>query len=362
MRQLYINGRFFSQRMTGEQRYAYEMTRAMDEFLDAYEWEAVTIVVPAGVDIDSIMPYKRISIRQVGHFSGHIWEQLELPFYTWDGFLINFCDMAPVLKKNQSVTIHDMAIYRYPEYYTRAFKRWHDFVYRCVCRRARRIFTVSNFSSREMQHFLAVPDEKVVVVSCAVSSFFMEEAVSLNLLDKWNIASNAKVLLAVSSLSPNKNFHSIVEALQYLDLEGTELVIAGGANPKEFSTNSDKGLEHARYVGYVTDAELKALYRRADCFVYPSFYEGFGLPPFEAMVNHCAVVASNTTAIPEVCGDAVLYCDPHNPRDIAAKIHRILTDDLLRIELQKRGDEKVHSYSWRKSAKKMLDVLSGYCG
>ena len=116
------------------------------------------------------------------------------------------------------------------------------------------------------------------------------------------------------------------------------------------------------FTGYVTDEELVALYRNAKCLVFPSLYEGFGIPPLEAMSLSCPSVVSNTTSLPEVCGEAVLYCDPYDIDDIYEKVKLLLDDDEKRIELIKKGKEQLKKYTWSGSAKKFHEIINKFRG
>ena len=119
-------------------------------------------------------------------------------------------------------------------------------------------------------------------------------------------------------------------------------------------------LDHESLVlaGYVTDGELRALYERAACFVFPSFYEGFGIPPLEAMHCGCPVIVSDRASLPEVCGQAALYCNPDDPIDIAAKLRRVLTSHLLQEELREAGRARARQFSWGRAATQLEELLS----
>ena len=354
MKKFYINGRFLLQKVTGEQRFAIEIIKQLDHYVcEKEKWE---ILAPHG-EIITDLELSNISIKIVGRLKGHLWEQVELPIYSQDGFLINFCDMAPIMKKDQVVFIHDMAIMAHPEYYTYQFRKWHEFVYRRTTKNAKKIFTVSQFSKSELTKYMGISPEKVSVIHPACSPHLQQGVFLDTFIEKWGIDPSKKILLAVSSLSPNKNFKTIVEATKYLTTSSIELIIAGGSNTAEFKSTIDEYIDDVKYVGYVSDEELITLYKVADCFIYPSFYEGFGLPPLEAMAHGCAVVLSDSTALPEVYGDAVIYCDPYNPIDVAEKIDTVFQDEHLLKKLVSKGDEKIKEYTWEKSAKMLRDEI-----
>jgi glycosyltransferase involved in cell wall biosynthesis len=128
-------------------------------------------------------------------------------------------------------------------------------------------------------------------------------------------------------------------------------------NPEVFSSRSVPEHTHLRFAGYVTDAELRALYEQAACLVYPSFYEGFGLPPLEAMCCCCPVVAARAASLPEVCGDAAMYCDPADASDIARVVQRVVSDSAMQEDLRQRGAERARRFSWSGAATSMLNLL-----
>jgi glycosyltransferase involved in cell wall biosynthesis len=142
-----------------------------------------------------------------------------------------------------------------------------------------------------------------------------------------------------------------------LDDLGVKIVLAGGSNSRVFG---GKPLDHENLVlaGYVTDGELRALYERAECFLYPSFYEGFGLPPLEAMHCGCPVVVSRRASLPEVCGPAARYCDPDDSHDIANQVRTVLSSADLRRELVEAGRERAAGFSWADAASRLEEILT----
>ncbi|HEY8370830.1 MAG TPA: glycosyltransferase family 1 protein, partial [Thermodesulfobacteriota bacterium] len=154
----------------------------------------------------------------------------------------------------------------------------------------------------------------------------------------------------------------VAAAVRLLEGRDFHVVVAGGGNRRVYARVDDGTLGHVKYLGYVTDNELRALYDRASCFVYPSLYEGFGLPPLEAMACGCPVVASDTASLPEVCGPAALYCDPRAPQDIAAKIAAVMRSPGLRAEMRRRGFEQVRRFTWERCARMTLAVVEEAIG
>lgn len=338
----YINGRFLTQRITGVQRYAREMTLALDQLLQEKpsDHSEYTILAPKNI-IDSL-PCKRIQFKVCGHLSGHLWEQIELPYYAKDGYLLNFCNSAPLIKKNQAVTIHDAAIAAFPSAYSWKFRLWYRIMYTVLGKRLNTIFTVSNFSRNELNKYFGIPKEKIHVTYNGV-----EHLKAIQPDDRILAKIPKDYVLAVSSQNPTKNFKLVLEAAE--QLPDINFVIAGGSNAKVFNGKKEKALANVHYVGYVSDQELVALYRHARVFVYPSLYEGFGIPPLEAMYNKCPVIVSDCASLPEVCGESALYCNPYDVNSLCNCIKK-LSQEKIRNDLIAKGSERSRRFTFKKSA------------
>jgi len=357
MNHIYINSRFLSQNLTGVQRYAIEVVKALDHLIDcgviSAEKYSFHLLCPNIPLYD--LALKHIPLMCVGKLTGHLWEQLELPFFSKNGLLLNLCNTGPLFKRRQIVTIHDASIYGFPTAYSWKFQLWYRFLYFGLARNSLAINTVSYFSREELSKYSVADASKINVIHEGKEHF--DSVVSDNsIIAKYGLHQRLFVL-AVSSLNPNKNFHSVVGALELVTESKFDLVIAGGTNSKIFSKSSFPLADRTINVGYVTDQELKALYEHSACFIYPSFYEGFGLPPLEAMSCGCPVIVSNAASMPEVCGDAVLYCDPYSPEDIAAKIRTVLADADLREKLRLKGLQRASLFSWVKCGREVMSVI-----
>ena len=352
MLDIYINARFLTQPVTGVQRYARELVRAMDQLLGADEAFSFTLLAPKGAEP---LLLEHIPLKEVGRLKGHTWEQIELPRFTRGGFLLNLCNSAPVGKTWQMVTIHDAAVYGFPEAYSRTFRGLYKTLLPTLSRTAKHVLTVSEFSKRELVRYCRIPEDKLTVIYLG-KEHVLAQAADTNVFAKHGFG-DKPFLLAVSSLSLNKNLAGIVRALITFQNPDFEVIFAGGTNPAVFSGRAEPLPTSVKHLGYVSEGELRALYERAVGFVYPSFYEGFGLPPLEAMAYGCPVIVSNAASLPEVCGDAALYCNPHSPKDIADKIQRLMEDEALRESLRERGLKRAEQFSWDTCARETLGVL-----
>jgi glycosyltransferase involved in cell wall biosynthesis len=354
---LAINGRFLTQSVTGVQRYASETLIALDRLIGA------GACAGKGIDVELLTPRQRtwtpnlahIPIKQIGRLEGHAWEQLELPLHSGRRFLLNLCNTAPALKRSQAVVIHDVATFAMPHTFSPSFRLWYQLLLPLLGKRARKIITVSKFSKSELTRLCQIPPEKLTVIHES-GEHILRQQTDAGIIESHGLHRRPYVL-AVSSLNPSKNFGALVRAAEQLNNNGFDLVVAGAANPKVFRRSQSSPSHRIVYLGYVSEGELRALYESAACFVYPSLYEGFGLPPLEAMACGCPVIASHASSIPEVCGEAALYCDPRNPSDIADKIQRLMGNPALRNQLRVKGRERSAMFSWESSALCLLEAV-----
>lgn len=355
---VWINGRFFGQRVTGVQRYARESIRCLDELLaaDAAAGGArYTVLVPRGTPVPA---FRRLAVREVGRLQGHLWEQLELPWHARRGLLFSFGFTGPLAKRHQVVTVHDGAVLRVPQAFGARFRHAYAWLVRTVAARAPLTMSVSGFSAGEATACFGVPRERVRITSEGWQHL-EPVAPDPSLVDRHGLR-DRPFLLAVGSPTPNKNFGAIAAALARLGSTAPTCVVVGAADPRVFRS-AEEGGARLLHVGYVSDAQLKSLYQHASCFVFPSFYEGFGIPPLEAMAHGCPVIASTAPAVREVCGDAALYFDPHEPGQLAARLLDFFDDEpegaALRARLRAAGMERAAAFSWRRAARLNLAAI-----
>ncbi|WP_237576825.1 glycosyltransferase family 1 protein [Mycetohabitans sp. B8] len=352
-----INGKFTSQRLTGVQRVARELTAALSQQCGPSAASPL-LLVPRD-HIDSELP-AATPRHVVPHLRGILWEQFALPFAAGPRTLLSLCNIGPLFKRRQVLMIHDAAVLDLPQGYSTPFRLWYRFAFTLLKRNVRHILTVSSFSKGRIAVQLGVPPERISVISPGVDHFDRLES-DYAVLQRLNLSFDRFVLI-VGSLAPGKNLARMLEAIALLEREHPELtfVIAGGQNVKVFGASLPRAASAAKHIvwaGYVSDGELKALYENAACFVFPSLYEGFGLPPLEAMYCGCPVIASREASLPEVCGDAALYCDAHDAADIAAKIVELMSDVEQRRVMREKGRAHAQQYRWDTSASRLLRVL-----
>lgn len=346
---VFINGRFLTQRVTGVQRYALEALLALDRRLHSGLEGADLSCVLLGPPGTSPPPLQAIQFRNVGHLRGNAWEQLSLPRATRGELLFSFSATGPLVKRRQMVTIHDAAVYAVPQAFSLRFRSWYKLLLGQLGPRVPLVLTVSNFSKSELTRHFGCDAERVRVTTEGFEHILRQNP-DPRVLEKHRLRSK-RYVLAVSSRTPNKNFGLIIQAVQRLAQPDFEVVVAGGFDSRVFEGVRLPELPFLRSVGYVTDAELRALYEHAALFVYPSLYEGFGIPAIEAMACGCPVVASNAASVPEVCGDAAVYVSPDDADGLARTIERLMTDPAERERLAQVGQSWVQRYTWDESAR-----------
>lgn len=343
---LLINGNFLSRKVTGVERFAHEISKELLKKKD------VRIVCRASSSLNGSYPVKSIKDVTKTSFSDiKAWSQLVLPCYIKKGEILWTPDnIGPLISSNQILTLHDMAVKDNPEAYSRRIKLIYDNLLPILVKRVAKIITVSNFSKNRILHYFKIPEEKVHVVHNAVSSeFTTSDLASISsVVAKYNLPK--KYVLSLSTIEKRKNLERLIEAWMLLpdDIkEEFDLVLAGGRVPsfKHISFSEIKGIH---FIGYVADIELPALYGGASLFVYPSFYEGFGIPPLEALNCGTPVVTSRGTAMEEVLGESAQYFDPYSVQEIRNAI-------LLELN-SKRKVSFIPEFTWDKSANQIYDI------
>ena len=356
--ELLINGRFLSQRITGVQRFALEVVKAIDDSIMDEPirsvFSGIHILVPRNAKQVPVL--KNIDVKIIGHRLGHAWEQIDLPFATRGGLLLSLCQIGPLAISRQIVVMHDASVYGVPFAFSAPFRIWYKIVMPLLGRRAQKILTVSEFSRNELSRYCGIDASKLHVIPEG-KEHVLNVTRDASVLAKHNL-NGQRFVLAVSSMNPNKNFQSVVSAVEMLDGLDCKVVIAGGTDPRVFGSGKDLP-DKVVHVGYVSDGELRSLYEAAMAFIYPSFYEGFGLPPLEAMALGCPVIVSKRASMPEVCGEAALYCDPNRPEDIAVCIRRLVEEPQFGEKMRRLGRAQAAPYTWRRSAHAILDIAEG---
>lgn len=344
-----INARFLTQEMRGVQRFAEQISLQLKCLRD-------DLVFVAPYDIHLHDSAEQLQVRRIGRHRGHLWEQLDLPLWlarNGSPPLVSLCNTAPLAYGNQIATHHDITYVRHPESYSRAFRATYRNLTPLLLKRIKALITVSEFSRKEIADFYGYPARDISVVPNAVNARFHPFSA------EQCSRGSTPYLLAVSSPCSHKNFARMVAAFLRMDgLDEVELRIIGDSNRVFSGSLHDVGgNRRIRMLGRLTDEELVEAYQGATAFVFPSVYEGFGIPPLEAQACGCPVIAARAASIPEVLGDSALYFDPLKVKDIAYCMQRVLRDEALRRDLRRRGKANVARYCWNSSARQVSRLI-----
>ena len=351
---LAINGRFLSQRVTGVQRFATEITRELDALAGAFRLPDARLLRPAG---GPPSPFGNLREETGTLLRGQAWEQSELPLRARGCTLVNLGNTAPLAAgRRQIVIIHDAGAFDTPESYSTAFRTWYRALHLALPRVGARIATVSEFSRGRIAHHLKLDPARIGVMHEGAEHILRAPA-EAGVLER-NGLTPGRYALVVGNPAAHKNLAALAECAGLLGRHGCVLAVAGAADAAVFRQGGSLGEGAAvRSLGRVSDAELRALYESAICLLFPSRYEGFGLPPLEAMACGCPVVAAAAGAVPEVCGDAALWFDHDGKRRLPAMLARLLEEEGLYDTLRARGLARAARYTWRGAAERLLELL-----
>ena len=329
--------------MTGVQRYAKEIINAFDSIATVGE---IALVLPKG---DWHVPnYTKIRVVEVSPLKGILWEQVTFPLYVMmkRGACLNLCNVAPLLTPGYS-TIHDLKILSNPNFFGLKFRTWYKLLFANQTRRCKAIFTVSEQVKKDLiKYYPSLLPQNVIVAPDAWQHY---ERIDYDnkALSKYGVV-RGQYFFAMGSLEPNKNFRWIAELAKRNPKE--MFVVAGSLNPKVFKEGLGFDLpQNMRLLGYVSDEEAKTLMKDAKAFLFPSFTEGFGMPPLEALsAGVPRIIVSDIPVMHEIFRNNAIYINPsHYDYDLTKLLSNSLCD----------AEDVLKRFSWVESAKIIISVL-----
>jgi len=346
---IYINGRFLTQPMTGVERYAYSICRALVDLQQSF------VIVCPHADIQPCYDTSNMQIIRYGIGNSHFWEQCVLPFFfvgKKDYIVLSFTGLGSILIRNKIMTVHDLSFLFNRSWFSKAYYWWYKLMTPLAIKSSKDIITVSQYSKQEILRFYPfIQEDKISVIYGAIDNdrFYIKKVASPN-ADRF--------ALAVSSLDPRKNFPMLIKAFK--GIEGCQLLIVGKHN-RVFSEQENEQSDNIRFLGRVSDDELLRLYNQAECLIFPSIYEGFGLPLLEAMACECPVLVSDIPVFKEVCGEAAVYFNPHDQKNIHDTIIQYLNSPAKEKEtMREKGLQMIKRFSWTDSAKRIILLANTY--
>ena len=340
MEKIALNARFYAHRPTGMQRYAIEVSSRLDG------------------ELETIRPR-----RALAGAKGHLWEQLYLPSVCKGRLLWSPNNTGPVAVGRQVCTIHDLIPLDHPEWFNPRFAGWYRWLMPRLAARAQHFIAVSEFTKQRMRERFGTEAQRITVVLNGVDSGFRPAAPEqiTELRSRLGLG-EGPYLLSVGSLEPRKNLGRLLQAWSQLrasETAGIRLVVAGaqGASLVFAGVRFEKLPAGVQFTGYVPQEDLPTLYSGALAFVYPSLYEGFGLPPLEAMACGTPVVTSTGSSLGEVVGEAGIAVDPEDAEAIADGMRRVMASSALRGVLREAGLARARQLTWERTAEQTRAVL-----
>lgn len=303
-------------------------------------------------------------INNLGVFMAQQWFWMNYEYNQHDIILaVNQFEVLPFVRFKQIAVIHDLVPLIFPKEY--GSYRYYHTVLPVAAKSATHIVAPSENTKRDIMRFFNIHEAKITVIHCGPG--FMSAELPVDEISDHAQSDRGAIedryILYIGGQSYHKNLIRLLQSYNILKNKcDLKLVIIGTPHPRitplllEYCKSNDLQ-NRVVFTGIVNNAELIAFYKKAMLFVFPSLYEGFGLPPLEAMSLGVPVVASRASCIPEVCGDAAYYVDPYDIMDITNKINEVLTNHELRNDLIRKGFERVKLFSWEKTAEKFLKLL-----
>jgi glycosyltransferase involved in cell wall biosynthesis len=322
-REIIVNGRFLTRRVTGVERYGREILQLIGG--------SCRVERPGG-SLDGPM--------------GHTWEQFILPCrVNSQSILWSPANTGPLWLSNQVLTIQDLSPLEHPEWFQKIFSAWYRLFLPLLAKRVRKILVPSEYVKHKVAARFGV--DNILVTSAGVNKEFFHPSALKPTRDL-----PAEYVLFVGSLEPRKNLTALFKAWNKIKDQFTDvwLVIAGDTGKVFHATSLPQEMERVLFLGYITDEDLPSLYARAKLFVFPSLDEGFGLPPLEAMACGTPVIASNGGALPEVIGEAGMIFNLSETDGLPKTMIACLSDEKLCLSLREKGLSRANLFSWQKAA------------
>jgi glycosyltransferase involved in cell wall biosynthesis len=358
-----IDARLVYYNQAGIGQYILQLTKALASICDLDEF----ILLQSRKDKTTVTghpQFKRISLWTPSHHRLEQWSlRIEIARLGLD--LLHSPDFIPPLHRNcrSVITIHDLAFLLYPHFLTKESARYYSQIDQAV-RSTDHIIAVSHATKQDTVRLLGVPERKIAVIHEAANPIYRQidqQEAKRQVADSYGV--DGDYILFVSTIEPRKNLLTLLQAYrQLLDdyKRGEKLVLAGAKgwlSEEVFATMERLKLENdILFLGRVPSEALLYLYNAARLLVHPSFYEGFGLPPLEAMTCGTPVIVSNVSALPEVVGDAGLLIDPNDVDELAVTMWRVLTDSRLRQCMISKGLKQAALFSWERAARETMEV------
>ncbi len=341
MKKYIVNGQFLSKKhVTGVQRFAKELLYEIDKIIEP---GTICLAIERGMKVPQ---YENIEVIRIGRLKKHLWEQISFPLYAiiYHYTPVNLCNASSVLYPG-IICIHDIKVKRHPEQFRMPYVLWYKLQFFLNIPRAKKLLTVSEFSKRELCEVYHI-DEKRISVIYNGWNHYERIGADNSILEKLNLRER-DYYFSLGSMDPTKNMNWVIREAQYN--EAQKFVVTGTYNNRIFRFKNEKLPSNLIFTGFLRDDEVKALMKGCKAFLFPSIYEGFGIPPLEALSAGAPnLIMSDIEVLREIYGDGFIYVD------IFGKTYEL--SSIVPVEIEKKN-AVLARYSWVNSARKLLKVL-----
>ena len=340
MKKIIINGKFYAQKITGVQRFARELILELDNIVSNQD---IKILVPK--DAVDLPVLKNIQIKKSPFKKSIFWEQLWLPLYIakQKAIGVHLCHVAPLLKPD-IVCIHDANVISNPQWFTKKIYLWYRLIESICAKKAKKILTVSEFSKNELKKHLGIIESNIFTL-CEGWQHFNRIHSNTETLSRYKL--NKKNFYF--SLGTKAQYKNMKWVYDYARKNPNEIfAISGSSYGKIFGEDTSIIPNNVHFLGYLSDEEIKTMMQNCKAFLFPSLYEGFGIPPLEALSTGSPVIVSDIPVMHEIFGDTVHYINPNN------------TDVDLNLLAEKSvapAATALDKYSWQKGALLLQDII-----
>lgn len=360
---VFIDARMVDYHLHGIARYTYELIKNISK---TNKIKFVLLVNDLNMAKDIFKEINNIDYIVMKSKFLSLKEQIELPRilnkYKKEGiFHSPSFSSSPFLKIKSLMTIHDLNHLRFPEFYSPMHKYYYKYIVKPSALKSKRILTVSNFSKEEIKSWLNCKDEDIVVTYNGIDDSFkrIEDSEILNTIkNKYSLPEN--FVLYVGNQKPHKNVKTLIKAMRFVE-QGLTLILNGKDNQELLEIAKESGVENRiKFIGFIDDKDLPPIYTLARVFVFPSLYEGFGLPPLEAMACGCPAIVADTSSLPEVVGNEGITFEVLNENDLADKVNDLLADDERYKKYSLYGLKQVKYFTWDRLAQQTIHEYENF--
>ena len=337
MKKIVINGKVFKRKnITGLQRYAIEILKEMDKLITN---EDIELLVQK--ENYNLPEFQKIKIKKTINMQEILWEQIFLPIYAFihKKRILNITNSAPILKPD-IIVIHDIVTIKQKNNFKLLKRIYYKILYYCNIKNAKKVITVSEFSKKEISNYYNIKMDKIDIIYNSWQHILNVQEEKIE-----TINDKKPYFFSIGTLAKHKNLKWVIEVAK--KNSKYNFLISGLKGSKKIEEQLEN-IPNVEYMGYLSDGQMKTILKNAEALIFPSFYEGFGIPPLEALAVNTKAIVSNISVLREIFENSVYYINPYNTN---VNLEKILVQEV------ENRDKVLKKFSWKQSAQKLLKIL-----